>query len=194
MIVSAKQLAGLIYVGIAFLAAGFATLETNGNVQWFSAVNNLDLYIGGVAFRLDGQGLGYPYIIVEASLRNPLNYNGLSLSGVNYAVFVNSTSETFAVMGSSEIANSVRGFQLQIPAGGSLNITITLSVLSDTVDPLRIFLNKHQTDLTTLIGTTLYFDSVYGTFSVPYCYQFPGNTIVFCPSSRTSGTGAFGGG
>src|SRR5437870_9756981 len=75
VLLTAKQLVGLVYVAIAVLAAGLAAVQTNGNVQWFYTAQSLDPYIGGVTFRLDGQPLGYPFAIVVASHRNPSTYN-----------------------------------------------------------------------------------------------------------------------
>ncbi|OLE88789.1 MAG: hypothetical protein AUF79_12885 [Crenarchaeota archaeon 13_1_20CM_2_51_8] len=194
VLLTAKQLVGLVYVAIAVLAAGLAAVQTNGNVQWFYTAQSLDPYIGGVTFRLDGQPLGYPFAIVVASLRNPSTYNGLSISGANFAVFVSSATGDLNVSGSSEIVNNPRGISRLITGGSTLNLTSAFQIHPDAVDPLRVFLGNHTSDLVYYVGLTVYLESVYGTFSIPYCYQFPGNTIAACPSSRAPSGGGLRGG
>src|SRR6058998_2628064 len=124
-----KRFVGVVYVGIALLAAGLATAEANGLVQWYSAVYNLGLHVSDIGFHLDGKPLGYPYLIVSASIYNPAGYNGLRVSQLGYNIFVDSLNESFAVQSSSAVVQRVLVKQDTIPPRGSLNITTALGLI-----------------------------------------------------------------
>jgi len=180
-----KQLAGVVYVGIALLAAGLVAFEANGLIQWYSTLNNINLRVSNVQFHLDGQPLGFPYLIVAATVFGPERYNDLTLSQLGFNVFVDSTNESFAVQDSSAVAQTVFVTQDRIPLGDSLNITTAVGLISDVITPLHDYLDRHnQTNLVTFVGVTLYFRSVYGSLSIPYCYQLPGNILTQCPPPR----------
>jgi len=108
-----KQLAGVVYVGIALLAAGLVAFEANGLIQWYSTLNNINLRVSNVQFHLDGQPLGFPYLIVAATVFGPERYNDLTLSQLGFNVFVDSTNESFAVQDSSAVAQTVFVTQLE---------------------------------------------------------------------------------
>lgn len=193
---SAKQLAGLVYVALAVFATGLAVFETNGSIQWYGALDNLDMHVSSVAFHLDGQPLGHPYLIVAATVNNPGTYGGLRLTQIGYNVFVDSSNESFIVQDSSAVAQTVIPYQGMIPAQGSLNVTNGLTPITDVVSQLQPFLDRHnQTDLIEYVGLNLYFHSVYGNLSVPFCYRLPENRLTICPAPRgPSGMGRPGGG
>ena len=93
----------------------------------------------------------------------------------------------------SVVLRNPRGISRLITGGSTLNLTSAFQIHPDAVDPLRVFLGNH-TNLVYYVGLTVYLDSVYGTFSIPCCYQFPGNTIAACPSSRAPSGGGLRGG
>ena len=195
LVLTGKQVLGLVYVGIAFFAAGLSAVQTGGNVQWFYTAQSLEPYVGGVSFHLDGQPLGYPYLIVVASLHNPNSYSGLSISGASIAVFVSSPNEDFNVSGSSEVSNNPRGINRIIVGGSTLNITSTFLIHPNAINPLRNFLGNHTSDLIYYVGVDVFLSSVYKTLDIPYCYEFPGNIIASCPSERVfTGAGIAHGG
>ncbi len=191
---SGKQLAGLVYVAIALVVVGQAALQTQSNVQWFSSTANLTVYIENVTFHLDTTALGYAFVTVRASVDNPGDFNGLRVTDANYAVFVNSTSQSFSVQGSTIIGMSDFTIQKTVPSRRSLNITVPLPLLSDVVSPLKTFISTHQADLVTFVGVTLFLDSSYGRLSIPYCYEIPGPVFAVCPPARPPPRGGFGGG
>src|SRR3989454_12252752 len=94
----------------------------------------------------------------------------------------------------SVVLRNPRGISRLITGGSTLNLTSAFQIHPDAVDPLRVFLGNHTSDLVYYVGLTVYLESVYGTFSIPYCYQFPGNTIAACPSSRAPSAGGLRGG
>jgi len=184
---SAKKIAALVYVGIALLAVGVVSAQTINSVEWFSSVGRLDLKVSQPDFHLDNGTLGYPYVVVLASVHNPSSYGELYLSGANFGVFVNSTTEAFypLVTRSEEVALSYREVQNNVPARSGLNLTFAVPIIISIVSPLHDFLNNHNATSGTLITwtqVTLYFRSTYGPFNVGYCYQQPGNVSTVCPS------------
>jgi len=189
-LLTGKQLAALVYVGIALTAVGFATVETYGNVQWFSALDNLDIRIVNVSFHLDGHPLGYPFLAVNASVKDPTGFKNLMLLDVVYTVYVNSASENFSVQSSPEIGQKDNTIHRAVPSEGSLNLTFAFGLLPGVAvppqsDPLQSFLNRHeQTDLVTYVELTLYFNSAYGHFSNDYCYNMLTNAFGVCPPAR----------
>lgn len=179
---------GLLYLGIAIVAAGLASYQTYTSVQWFSAARSLDLQVDSVTFHLDGAPLGYPYLIVTASVYNPASFNGLYLNDVTYGIFVNSTSQAFpSATGSTQVAYADTTIHRIIPGSKSLNLTFSLQVNPQIKDDLRRFLNAHnQTDLVTYVGADLYLHTVYATsYSNTYCYQLPEKIFSLCPPRYT---------
>ena len=145
---SAKKLAALVYVGIALLAVGVVSAQTINSVEWFSSVGRLDLQVSQPDFHLDNGTLGYPYVVVLASVHNPSSYGELYLSGANFGVFVNSTTEAFypLVTRSEEVALSYREVQNNVPARSGLNLTFAVPIIISIVSPLHDFLNNHNLD------------------------------------------------
>jgi hypothetical protein len=151
-----------------------------------------------VTFHLDGTPLGYPYLILTASVYNPASFNGLYLNDATYGIFVNSTSQTFNpnATGSTQVAYTDATIQHIIPGTKSLNLTISLQVLPQIKDELNAFLNAHKNrDLVTYVGANLYLHSAYATsYSNYYCYQLPEKVFSICPPRFTLVSRGPGGG
>lgn len=177
-----KSLAGLVYIFLALSAIAMVVVETQANYQWYTYVGNLELRISSVAIHPDNS-TGFPSVAIQASVFNPASYNGLRPIQAGYAVWVNSTSETFDPgTGSTMIAQTTSSFDKPIPATGRLDLSFNVSILSAVVTPLRSFLGRHNMDQVTNVQITLYFQSTYGKFIIPYCYLLPGQVLVpVCP-------------
>ena len=185
-------------MGIALFAVGVVSAQTVNSVEWFNSVGRLDLQVSQPNFHLDNGTLGYPYVVVPASVQNPSSYGGLYLTGANFGVFVNSTTEAFypLVTRSEEVALSYKEVQNNVPAGSGLNLTFAVPIITSIVTPLHDFLNNHNSTsgtLITWIQVTLYFRSTYGPFNVGYCYQQPGNVSTICPSQVAPPRKRYGG-
>lgn len=179
-----KQLAALVYVAIALAAVGLAATETYASVQWYTTASGLELHVSNAIFHPENNTQRAPYVAILASVYNPAGYDQLFLSDSNYGVWVNSTGEAFnpPSTGSTEVGLGNSPIQHIIPGGGTLNISYDLPMIPSIVVPLHIFLNGHnRTDLVTYVGVTLYFQSTFGRFSVPYCYLLPSNVFTDCP-------------
>jgi hypothetical protein len=183
---SRRQLAGLVYVIIAIMMVGLATAESYVSFEWYASTYNLELHVSNVFFHLDGQPLGYPFVVVAALVHNPSGFDGITLAYANYSVFVNSTSQPFNVQGSSEVGMRDFPINQRIPQVGSLNLTKSFEILLDTKDQLSSFLNMTQSNLIYFVGVTLYFQSTFGRYSIPFCYELPSNMFTICPSPRVA--------
>src|SRR5881296_1033258 len=196
LVLSWKELVALVYVGIAVGMIGIASAQTNNNVVWFSSVGNLDLQVQKLTIQTDNGTLGYPHVIIAASIYNPSQYGGLFITDANYEVFVNSTSVAFtSPLHSEEVAIQDRQILANAPARASLNITFVFALVAAAVPALRDFLSVHNStsDLVTYVGVTIYLKSSYGRFSLPYCYLQPGNILTSCPPTAMPMPNHFGG-
>jgi len=183
---SKKQLAALVYVGVALSAIGVATFETNHNIQWFSAVDSLDVK-SSPTYHFENQSLGYPFVKVTATLTNPTQFKGIFVTFVVYNVFVDSISrnESFKVKGSSQIGSLGFAVDQAVLPMKSLNITGNVPLLSDVVDPLKSFIQTYnQTGMVTYVQTSVYMTSVYGAFVNDFCIEYPASTSTACPGIR----------
>ena len=148
------------------------------------------MHVSSVPIHVSGIPLGYPYVIVQATVQNPSTFNGLHLKNVNYLVFVNSTSQAFnpPATGSTQIASFSSQVEKSIPPVNNMNITYAFQINPVIVSPLQTFLETHNstTDLVTYVSVTLYFLSSVGTYTIPFCYQLPQNVFTICPPTLTA--------
>ena len=186
---SRKNLFGLVYVGIALSLIANATVLTQTNVQWFQAVSNLNPSIQTLSWDLGGT---IPVAVLKAYVNNPSSF-GFNIQSISYQAFVNSTTMSFSVQGSTEVGSTFIPGARNILPRSNLNISTTIRINSDTVAPLKDFLSHHPNDLVTFVGVTLLIESSYITAHVPYCYQMPSQTLTICPPVRVVGGGGGGG-
>ena len=177
-----KNLLGALYVGVALALIGPTAGYAQSQVQWWNSAQQLDITVEAVNFRLGSTALDVSLVLVNAFLANPTRYDGLKLLTINYAVYVNSTTESFSpVSGSSQVAAKEQPHERIIPASGSLDISTTLPVYTDAFDALRQFLNAHPADLKTFTQIDIALQSSWGPFLVSYCYEKPDNRLTICP-------------
>ena len=197
---SRERIAALVYVGIALFAVAIVSSETYGTVQWFSAVNNLDFSSSTPVLHLDNQSLGYPFVLVQATLKNPTGYSSIYVTFVTLTVYVASEGNdtSFQVAGSPEVAQT--GFSIGQSLGSqkSLNASQVVPLFTDVLSSLKGFLSNHPSDAVTFVQAEVHMSSIYGPFSNTYCYSYPGDALTVCPPPRAppscTGSLACGGG
>jgi len=188
------NLLGLVYVAIALGLVANAVYFIQVNAQWLRAADQLDAQVHSVSFNL-GTGSTAPVAIVKASLENPTGRGDLNLLLVTYQVFVNSTNQPFSVQGSSVVGTNDTAYGIGgrlIPAQSSLNITTSIRITADTVDPLRTFLQTNNATLRIFVQIILLLHSSYISLNVPSCTELPGRIPTICPLPRSQ-TGGGGG-
>src|SRR2546428_1702445 len=89
---SKKGLIGLVYVAIAIVAVGAATVMANGKVQWFTSSSQLTVDIQRVELMIKTES---PLAQIYASIPKPTRVGGLRLSDVGYRIFAKFTTPRF---------------------------------------------------------------------------------------------------
>lgn len=180
---SREQLVSLLYVAIVVGSLTPVAGATLNYVQWFDTLKRLDVQIDDAAF--DEQF----NLVVRTYVRNPTGFSGLKLESVRYVVFLNSTTENFAVQATGFALDigvktlSYAGIVLDRQA--VLNATARLAPHSDLTQYLQDFLSRHPTDLIIFVSVTLTLRSQLGYLSTPYCYRLPDHEFTECPTPRT---------